>query len=156
MPNLYGFQPRNTPAERRAFFDLIRQRARTGDDIEAILDEIDTLQALTTPTAWTNVTFSGTWVNSGSGWQDVQYRKLGDMVQLRGSCTLGAAVSGTTIFTLPVGFRPPARLSFATEGSANFRWFLIESTGTVNWYSPADIAPDTGSFHFSHQFSVTA
>lgn len=106
------------------------------------------------PTAWKGVTFAGTWVNSAS-WQTVQYRKVGDMVQLRGTCNGGAAVSGSGIFNLPVGFRPPAMLSLGTEGNGNFKWCLVAANGDVNWYCPATDAASTSSFHFNHQFSIT-
>jgi hypothetical protein len=39
----FGFQARNTPAERRAFFDLIRNDHKSGRDAEVMLDAIETL-----------------------------------------------------------------------------------------------------------------
>ena len=110
------------------------------------------VQSLVTP--WTNAALLNGWTQSG-GWQTVQYRKVGDMVHIRGSATGGPATSGSVVLNLPAGFRPPAQLSFPTEGGANFRWFLINSSGDLMWYSPATITADTSSFHLNHQFSVT-
>ena len=76
---------------------------------------------LLTPTAWTNVTFQNSWANMG-GYQAVQYRKVGDMVQMRGM--MGSGTMGQTAFTLPVGFRPPA-LVMGSTGSYN--------TGSFTW-----------------------
>jgi hypothetical protein len=66
---------------------------------------------------WTNVTFITPWVNYGSGYQTAQYRKIGDRVELRGLVRGGANLS--TIFSLPVGFRPPARLLLSTQTNTN-------------------------------------
>jgi hypothetical protein len=59
---------------------------------------------------WTPVTsFLNSWVNYG-GWGTAAYRKVNDLVYLRGLVRNG--VVGTSIFTLPAGYRPPASLVF--------------------------------------------
>lgn len=65
MTTRFGFQPRNTPAERRAFFDLIRARARTTDDIELILDTLEVLEweAVNRATGGSSTTASATYVD---------------------------------------------------------------------------------------------
>lgn len=57
-----------------------------------------------TPTAWTTLPLSNGWVSSESL---PQYRKIGDIVYVRGNAGNGAA---GTIGTLPVGFRPPSSM----------------------------------------------
>ena len=57
-------------------------------------------------TAWTDVTFTNSWVNAGT-YGAVRYRKVGDDVQVRGRMINGT--NNTSAFTLDVGFRPPSR-----------------------------------------------
>jgi hypothetical protein len=109
------------------------------------------IDAALASTAWTAVTFTNGWVNVGAGWQTCQYRKVGDIVYIRGrikSGTIGAAA-----FTLPAGFRPPASQQFiaTSNDGATLAMMQILDTGTA--------APATGSnlnVAFDIQFSVTA
>lgn len=82
-----------------------------------ITDEVNRLTALTAASAWTQVTFQNGWANA-YGSSPVQYRKVGDMVQLRGMA------SGSTLrvaaFTMPTGFRPPQDgAGFSIPGNPN-------------------------------------
>ncbi|MET0786841.1 MAG: hypothetical protein ABWY25_09060 [Paenisporosarcina sp.] len=70
-------------------------------------------------TPWTNANFQNAWVNVG-GYQPMQYRKLMDMVQLRGTIT--GATAGVA-FTLPAGFRPVTAQEFGL--------IVIDTNGTV-------------------------
>lgn len=87
---------------------------------------------------WTDASFGTGWSNYGSGYHNVGYKKVGDLVFLRGLANSGANAwsSYGTIFTLPVGFRPAARLIFGTTCNSNAfcRWD-ITSSGTVQWDS---------------------
>jgi hypothetical protein len=65
-----------------------------------------TMDGLATP--WTAVTFQNGWANKGSPEQPCQYRKIGDIVYLRGMMTRNPVPFATAAFNLPVGFRPPA------------------------------------------------
>lgn len=106
------------------------------------------LNAALASTAWTAVTFTNSWVDFGSGHQAVQYRKVGDMVQVRGLMKTGTI--NTVAFTLPSGFRPPATLLYACVSNDLFGELQVTSAGTVT--------PAAGSnVHFSVnvQFSVT-
>lgn len=67
-------------------------------------------------TAWTALTLLNSWVNFGGSQQTAQYRKVGDVVQVRGLVKSGAA--NTVAFNLPAGFRPPADLEFPIVGAA--------------------------------------
>jgi hypothetical protein len=115
--------------------------------------EIAAAIAAITATSWANVSFENSWVNLGSGYQSAQYRKVGDIVYLRGSIKDGS--SGTTAFTLPANFRPPAHVQYATRGNVS---------GTVAFctvFSSGAVEPVSSGFMASHtldgiSFSVTA
>ena len=80
--------------------------------------------------SWTGLSFGSGWANYGSGFQNGQYKKVGDLVFLRG---LVARTSGvdTTIATLPSGFRPPANTVFITNATDAFGRVDIQTDGTV-------------------------
>jgi hypothetical protein len=72
--------------------------------------------------AWTDFPFAAGYGNfvdiHGGGYQTVQYRKIGDMVYIRGLAhKIDHAVipDGAILGTLPVGFRPPGHLGFSTK-----------------------------------------
>jgi hypothetical protein len=105
------------------------------------------LQAGTLGNTWTGVTFETNWSNYGSGYQSVQYKKFGDRVYLRGLATSNANSWTTypTIFTLPVGSRPPARLIFEQTGNNSVAVRVdITSSGSVQW-----VAAGAGSGYIS-------
>lgn len=91
--------------------------------VDAVVDTI-------TPTAWTAVTFQGAWVNFGAPYQVAQYRKIGDVVQMRGVIKSGAL--NTAAMTLPVGFRPPATQQFATVSGGQPGYITVDVNGVVN------------------------
>ncbi len=64
--------------------------------------------AVPNPTpAWINMTLGSGWSNLG-GWQAAQYRKVGDVVQLRGLIT--SAGTGVGIWSsIPAGYGPPVQ-----------------------------------------------
>jgi hypothetical protein len=66
-------------------------------------------------TPWTALPFNAGFGNVFVG-QAAQYRKIGDIVYLRGGVRKldGANISYMTLAKLPVGFRPPAQLTFET------------------------------------------
>jgi hypothetical protein len=57
-----------------------------------------------TPPAWTPLTPVSGWSNVGAGAAPLSYRKIGDVVQLRGE--LNYNIGANPFATLPVGFRP--------------------------------------------------
>lgn len=61
----FGFQPRNTPAERRAFFDLIRQTHNTDHVMEEVLSTLDVLEweVVARATGGSSSTSSATYVD---------------------------------------------------------------------------------------------
>jgi hypothetical protein len=103
-----------------------------------------------TTTAWTAVTFAGTWANYGSGYQGMEYRKVGDMVQLRG--VIAGGTSGTTVCTLPAGFRPPAQTQTgmrAGTGANSAGLMDVNTNGVVIVYSEGATTACSVDFQFS-------
>jgi len=93
--------------------------------------------------AWINVTFQNGWMVSG--WQPMQYRLVGDMLQIRGQMYNGTA--NQTAFTLPVGYR--VGLPSMINAGVSFNT-------TVTFNTDGTVVPSTGA-HISiyNQFSVT-
>jgi hypothetical protein len=90
------------------------------DAVNANTTDIAALKTATTVTPWTALTLTNGWTNVG-GFGTAQYRKVGDMVQLRGLVT-GGAISAV-IGNLPAGFRPLIQMTvpFAQNGvGANY------------------------------------
>jgi hypothetical protein len=86
-----------------------------------------TMDGLATP--WTGVTFQNGWVNFGGAYQTAQYRKVGDVVQVRGVIKSGTV--GSIAFTLPVGFRPPAKLQIGQESNQVHSYVEVDTAGQV-------------------------
>lgn len=87
------------------------------------------------PTPWTNVTFTAPYTNYGGGYQLCQYRKIGDMVYLRGLVARSPFVSGAEVFLLPVGFRPPKDVYVPADHNALVHGgVVVEATGSVRTY----------------------
>jgi hypothetical protein len=109
-----------------------------------------------TPPAWTGLALTSPWVGySGANRiPGVQYRRIGDMVQVRVSVSGGAP--GSSICTLPAGFRPPGTIdAIGRDGGGNYATlFNFQIDGTLLWYPPAGAAANTLVL-LNHQFSVT-
>jgi hypothetical protein len=102
-------------------------------------------------TPWTAPSFLNSWTNLGTTNQVAQYRKVGDVVQLRGSIVGGSV--GTVAFTLPAGFRPPADVIVASTSANAFANIKVEaSTGDVTMRTGT--VPGYWSLDF--QFSTVA
>lgn len=97
--------------------------------IGALADAVDAdVQALAVPTAWVAPTLGNSWVVAFSN--TVGYRKVGDVVQLRGMIQSGTL--NTTIFTLPSGFRPVQEADFAqSSNGAGIANVKIINSGVV-------------------------
>jgi len=86
--------------------------------------------AIGTATPWTQVAFTGTWTNFGGGYAAAQYRKVGDVVQLRGLCTGSTAAA---LGTLPAGFRPAYNVQTIISSAASFVVLTVTaSTGALS------------------------
>lgn len=98
--------------------------------------------------AWNNLSYGSGWQDfNASSWQSGQYRKIGDLVYLRGLVARASGV-GATIATLPAGHWPPApilhavnatdahgRIDIATNGVMSL------AAGTPTYVSLNDIPP---------------
>ena len=92
---------------------------------------------VTSPTpAWIRPTFENGWSDYGyPGWEMAAYRKIGDIVYLRGLVSRAAGdLNQQPMFTLPIGYRPPTPLIFnvnaSTTSYANAR-LDVQNTGAV-------------------------
>lgn len=66
-------------------------------------------------TGWTNMTLVNGWVFYGAPFSTAQYKKGTDnIVSLKGLIRSGTTTAGTTVTTLPVGFRPKERILFTS------------------------------------------
>jgi len=96
------------------------------------------------------------WVSYAAPYGPAQYRKVGDEVQLRGLIQSGSPPS-STMFTLPVGYRPQHQLIFTQACSAGTAEVRVDTPGTVACPSayPATAAPAVWTSLSGIQFSVT-
>lgn len=79
---------------------------------------------------WTALSYNSGWTDLGGSYQIGQYKKVGDLVFLRGVTTRTSG-SSTQIATLPSGYRPPAAQIFAVAASGAFGYVDIASGGSV-------------------------
>lgn len=100
---------------------------------------------------WTPVTFQNSFVNQ-AGFQACEFTRFLNVVSCRGNASRSVAYSaGVVLFTLPVGFRPPAWLRFpldeiAMPGTANT--LELSTAGTLTYFSSGTPA--------SQQISINA
>lgn len=78
---------------------------------------------------WIDPTMQNGWVAYGAGYSSPQYRKVGDIVYVRGSIKSGTL--GSAAFTLPLGFRPLLAEVQACRGVSGLVAIALSATGTV-------------------------
>jgi hypothetical protein len=98
-------------------------------------------------TAWTAPTLLNGWVNYGGEWATAAYRKVGDIVYIRGLVKDGSVPAD--IFVLPTGYRPPAGVLFAVDTGTPGR-LDVHADGRV-----AAQAGSAGYFALNCSFSTT-
>lgn len=104
-------------------------------------------------TPWTALPFSPPWTNFGTTYQVGQYRKVGDMVQVRGTVKGPGVVSiPSQIAVLPVGFRPPAYLQIPQESNGAYSYVQIDTAGNIYLMSPIGAVT---AMNITFSFSVT-
>ncbi|KOS04162.1 hypothetical protein [Paenibacillus polymyxa] len=86
-------------------------------------------------TGWAAVTFANSWT-SYTGRTVGYIKKTDGIVHIRGSITGGTVTNGTTIFTLPAGFRPTQNMSFVVafskgDGTYGTGAVVVAVNGTV-------------------------
>ena len=90
-------------------------------------------------TPWTEVTvFENGWVNyHNTYWNTAAYRKVGDIVYLKGLVKDGTVDS--TIFTMPEGYRPPkSHLFNGTSSNGTYTRIDVDTDGHVEMRSGAN------------------
>jgi hypothetical protein len=78
---------------------------------------------------WITPTLINSWAAYGLGWSLPGYRKIGDVVYIRGLYKNGAL--GTTLFTLPAGYTPAQSVIFSIRASDANGQARILSGGSV-------------------------
>lgn len=94
------------------------------------LDVNGSFQATSIGSTWTGFSFGSGWTNYGGGYQDAQYKKVGDLVFLRGHVKRTSGVS-TTMSTLPSGYRPVGYAEFIVTSNGAFGQVDIASSGEL-------------------------
>jgi hypothetical protein len=84
--------------------------------------------------------FDTSWVDYGSTYAGARYRKINNVVYIEGMVKNGTI--GQSIFTLPVGYRPYARIIMATVSNNALGRIDVLADGTVlpqagnsSWFS---------------------
>lgn len=106
-----------------------------------------------TPTAWQTFAYSGTWsaFTSGGTYPTAGYRKGPDgRVYFRGYAQgAGGDLVGSTIATLPVGFRPVGQQHFVTfDGDGKVIQMRVNSNGTIGAVNSATETLSSKFFNF--------
>lgn len=81
---------------------------------------------------WTTsgIVWASGWGNYSVSWQSLQIRKIGDIVYIRGM-VYRASGTGTTILTLPVGYRPPIQNMFTSMTDTGAGRTDIQASGNI-------------------------
>jgi hypothetical protein len=107
--------------------------ATTGVEVGTIVNstQLD-LKANKTQEAWIEPTLLNGWVNFGSIYEiSGFYKDEFNVVHLRGLVKDGTTTNGTTIFTLPVGYRPLKVLIFIIVTNNTLASIAVNPNGTV-------------------------
>lgn len=99
------------------------------------------------PTAWTLLPVVNGWLYEGGGVHAGSYRKVGDMVQIRGGLTRTGLLQNAAVFQLPVGFRPTALLRigvFAMQAASGGIWIMRADMASDGNFSVTDYSPSSG------------
>lgn len=76
--------------------------------------------------------FGGGWTVYGSGWETPAYRKISGIVYMRGLLAPGTTSAGTTIYTLPAGYRPTGNTHTQVATGGQGGAINIYGTGVIN------------------------
>ncbi len=121
----------------------------TTDELVAALELRDrSLEAHLEAPGWLAPTLLNSWVDFGGTEQVAQFRKVGDMVQIRGVIKSGT-VGFADAFVLPDGMWPPANLPLAIQSNGALAGLYITSAGSVQVFFGSNVSAGIGV-----QFSV--
>ena len=89
-------------------------------------------------------TLSNGWVNNGGGYEPARfYKDASGNIHISGIIKNGTYANGTTIFTLPVGYRPAYHIPIECAYSGGTYTLQIASTGIVSIFAAPGTAPFT-------------
>ncbi|MDQ3039483.1 MAG: hypothetical protein M3R16_06785, partial [Pseudomonadota bacterium] len=80
---------------------------------------------------WVAPTLLNSWANFGAPFATAGYRKISKVVYLRGLVAGGMIADGTTLMTLPVGYRPTATRMFFVKANTGHCRIDVEAGGNV-------------------------
>jgi hypothetical protein len=93
---------------------------------------------------WQSLTLLNSWTNLGLGYTGAQYRKIGDLVLIRG-VIVNNPISVSTIATLPVGYRPLGNHRFMAATSFGNCIIDVLATGDIGYQSTLLGGPPSGA-----------
>lgn len=138
--------------------DTLVHRAPDPEDWNKIVEQLQDAQGAVLDTGNSTFALSNSWT-AKSSYGTPSARKIGDEVQLSGGITAGTKTDGTTLFTLPAGYRPANPRAFpvcpagsdtiGADGNLGSR-VLVAADGTVKIYgatSTVSLDLSTVRFH---------
>lgn len=124
------------------------------DAVNANTTAVANLQTATALTAWTAMTLINGFTNQNAGYNVAQYRKRGDMVEVRGTLTGGSY--STNFFQLPTGYRPPASIQIVARADVTSPYITVDSSGNMSYRAPSLSGANAGVFSILASFSTIA
>lgn len=104
--------------------------------------ELNTTVSSIEDSGWITPTFENGWTHYTSPYGDVRYRKINGVVHIEGLMRNGTISTSLPAFTLPVGFRPKARIlgvTFSNDNAVRLdidtNGYVIPYNGSNAWYS---------------------
>jgi hypothetical protein len=114
------------------------------DPVALATDAAFTSRYMPVPTPWTAPAFLSGWVNVGTPQENAGYRKIGDMVFLRGSIKSGTLSNAA--FQLSAAFQPPKTLMFTcVMAPAGATLGAVYVNGVVAGVNAGFVTPYTGA-----------
>jgi len=103
-------------------------------DHNRIADALDTIVAQLDVTAWAALTLGSGWSWIGGGFAKPGYRRALGMIQVQGVIQGPASPgAGSTVFTLPAGFRPAAVHRLGQMCNSGLALIEVATTGAATW-----------------------
>lgn len=118
-------------------------------DVTGLVADLAAKQS-TTPGTWSAAALQNSWIDFGGAYGGAAYMKDNEgVVHLRGLIKDGTTTAGTLLFTLPVGYRPPAMEMIIVVTDGAFCALNIASNGQVSLALAAGAGYLSLSAHFS-------
>jgi len=116
---------------------------------DTMLISLGKLQSQMLDGGWIPPALLNSWSNLGGSYAPASFRKLGQLVTIRGTITGGDMTNGTIVFVLPAGYRPPfvQQFSGASTSSSPRARIIIRQNGNLQIYD-FDEAPALDGISF--------